>query len=187
MLIHDAHALLATLKRLHALNDSILFWNQQRSIKLMLRNDPVDSETLACELAMVVDEGDEPTAQMLDLNSDGYMDEPGTYVLETWNFAMAEFGVDEAERVMHVINRAYLTRLCGCGVYLIKDDGDMCPFCEMTATPQSKQNVFCAICHSDGVAMHMDTMACCQQRLHRQCLATWKAKSGDARCPLCRQ
>lgn len=187
MLVHDPHAVYATLKRLHVLNDNVMFWNQQHTFKLMLRNDPVDADTLACELAMVVDETDDAMATMLDLNCDGYMDEPGTYVLDTWSFSCAEFNIEDATRIMHAINNAYMMRVCGCTSYLIKDDAELCTYCELTSTPSQRAKEFCPICHVDVVVMHMAEMPCCHQRLHRHCLATWKAKSGDLRCPLCRQ
>jgi len=186
-LVHNAAALAATLKRMHIVNECVIFWNEQRSFKLMLRNDPVDADTLACELALVFEEGDDRMAELIDMTNDGYVDEPGTFVLESWSFPAAEFGIDEAAKIMHAVNTAYLCRVCPCTKYLIKDDAVMCFFCQMTSTPDDTQTHFCSICCEDGLAMHMARQPCCGQHLHAQCAGTWKATSGNERCPLCRQ
>lgn len=187
VLVHDAATMAAVLRRLHVLNDGVIFWNEQRSLKLMLRNDPVDCDTLACELALVSDEDDERAAKLLALANGGYMDEPGTYVLEGWSWPLADFDDAQAQSVLAAVNDAYLWRPCPCGEYVIKDDACMCVFCHMTSTPDSKREQFCPICCEDGMAMHMTRMPCCKQHLHVSCLDTWKAKSSDDRCPLCRQ
>lgn len=187
VLLSDPNALAGALIRLHAHNDGVLFWNEQRTFKLMLRNDPIDADTLACELAMLADEDDTHMANLLDLTNDGYVDEPGTYVLDEWSFDMAEFGPQCVEPIMHAINRAYLYRVCPCGRYLVKDDADMCVFCHMTSTPSRKRTHFCSICCEDGLEMHMTQQPCCKQHLHAKCLSTWHAKSSCENCPLCRQ
>lgn len=186
-LVKDADSLLATVRRLHALNDVVIFWNEQRSFKLMLRNDPIDAETVSMELAMVFDDDDEVMLRIVDLTNDGYVDEPGTFVLDSWTSPAAEFGTDEAAKIMKAINDAYTWHVCRCGSYLIKDDAEICVFCCMTRSQADKAVHFCAICCEEGMRMHMDLQACCAQHLHRHCLATWRAKSGDERCPLCRQ
>lgn len=186
MLVHDAHALLATLKRLHVLNDGVLFYNEQGTLKIMLRNDPVDSDTLACEVVIVVDEEDESMRRILELCNDGYLEDPSTFVLQSWSFPSADFTVEEASKVMRFLNDVYLFRVCGCGKYIIKDDASMCLFCHMTSTAADRELHFCAICCDEGVAMHMTELGCCKQRLHKHCLNTWKSKSGNDRCPLCR-
>lgn len=186
MLVHDAESLACTIKRLHVLNTAVLFWNEQHSLKLMLRNDPVDADMVACELAVVVEEGDEIMARIMDLMNDVYQDEPGTFILENWSFAMDRFGAEDASRIMQFINDAYLYRICPCGHYLIKDDAAICVFCQMTSTPSTRAKHFCSICCEDGMSMHMRRQACCQQYLHATCLEKWKAKSAEGRCPLCR-
>lgn len=186
LLVQHAESMASVMRRLHVANDALMFWNEQCSFKLMLRNDPVDPDTLACELALVTDE-DSDGAAMLEMCSDGYMDEPGTYVIDSWSFPLEGFGAEDAAKVMHAVNDAYLIRACPCGRYLIKDDAPMCTFCDMISGPQQRAAHFCPICCDDGLAMHMQRMPCCQQRLHRHCMDAWKAKSGDARCPMCRQ
>lgn len=186
MLVSDPDSMFHVIKRLHGINDGVIFWNEQRSFKLMLRNDPVDPETVSCELVLVFDEEDGTMQHVLDLTNDGYIDEPGIFVLDSWTFQAAEFSLDDARKVMAVINDAYLFRVCPCGAYLVKDDASICVFCHMTSSPEDKLAHFCSICCEDGMAMHMKRQACCQQHLHAHCLATWRDKSGDDRCPLCR-
>ena len=124
---------------------------------------------------------------MLDLTNDGYMDEPGTFVVDSWSFPAAEFGVADARKVSDAVNAAYLYRVCPCGKYLIKDDAAICLYCQMTATPSTKRVHFCPICCDEGREMHMTHTPCCRQFAHTHCLATWHHKSGDERCPFCRQ
>lgn len=187
MLVNDPVAMLATLKRLHVLNDGVLFWNEQRSFKLMLRNDPVDPESVACELAIVVDEDDEGMMRVLEMmTNDGYMDEPGTLVVESWCFAASDVGLEEAAKVQHAVNRVYSYRVCPCAKYLIKDDAGVCLFCQMTASADNSSWHFCPICCEEGREMHMTLQPCCGQHLHARCMETWVHKSGDDRCPLCR-
>lgn len=187
MLVKDVHALLGTLRRLHALNEGVVFWNEQRTFKIMLRNDPVDADTLACEAALVFEEDDEVMAGVLDLCNDGYMDDPTTYVMHTWSFPMAEVGVEDASKVQRALNDLHMTRVCDCAKYLVKDDATMCFYCHMTSTLADREHHFCPICCEEGLAMHMSEQPCCKQRLHARCMATWKSKSGDDRCPLCRR
>lgn len=186
-LVADPAALYGAIKRLHAINDAVVFWNEARTLKLMLRNDPVDPDTVACELALVYDEDDEAMQRVVDLLDGGYVDEPGTFVLDSWSFQAAEFAVEDVTKIAGVINDAYLFTICPCGSYLIRDDAAMCVYCHMTSTAEEKRSFFCTICREDGLAMHMKHQPCCQQRLHSHCLATWRAKSQDERCPLCRQ
>lgn len=186
-LVGDPDSVAGVIKRLHVLNDAIVFWNEERSLKLMLRNDPIDVDTVACELAVLYDETDERMADMLDMTNDGYVDEAGTYVLDSWTWPAEAFDGDAARKVMQAINEAYLARVCPCGNYLIKDDAAMCLYCHLTATPAGRAARFCPICRDDGLDMHMVTQPCCGQHLHIGCLAMWKSKGDDQRCPLCRQ
>lgn len=186
-LVSDSHAMAAMLRRLHALNDAVTFWNEQRTFKLMVRNDPVDPETLACELVLVTDEDDDSMVELMALMSDGYLEEPGTFVLDTWSFSLDTFSAEDAARVAKAVNDAYGYRVCPCGKYLIKDDAGVCLYCQMTASAADRTSHFCPICCEEGREMHMTRMPCCSNHLHTHCLATWHHKSGDDRCPLCRQ
>lgn len=186
-LVAEAESLYHSVRRLHRTNESVLFWNEQRSFKLMLRNDPVDADTVSCELAMVVDEDDDDMARLMDLMTDGYLEEPGTFVLDSWTFKDKEFTEEGARKIQFAINAAHRYRVCPCAAYVIKDDGAVCVFCQMTRTRADKESHFCAICCEDGMRMHMTRQDCCQHYLHKHCMATWRSKSGDERCPLCRQ
>lgn len=186
VLVRHAPAMASVLRRIHNNNDAVVFYNEQGTFKLMLRNDPIDDDTLACELAIVTEEED-GLARIFDFLNDGYVDEPNVYVMDSWSFPAKGFGTEDAAKVMAAVNEAYLYRVCPCAKYLIKDDAPMCTFCDMTSTSEDRDSHFCSICCDDGLAMHMTTMPCCSQRLHQRCLDTWAAKSRDDRCPLCRQ
>jgi hypothetical protein len=187
-LVQDPSTLVAVLKRLRATNDGIVFWNRQRTFRLMLRNDPADlDDSIACELVLLFDEDDDAMSSLMELSGEGYQEETGTWVLEQWAFRELDLDSVTVSKVAEAINRAYLTTVCACSRYLIKDDGMYCVFCQMTATPADKAAHFCPICHEQGAAMHMARLPCCGQRLHRQCLHTWRQKSRDERCPMCRQ
>lgn len=185
-LVRDEGALYGVVKRLHNHNDAVTFWNEQRTFKLMLRNDPSEDDAASCELLVLWDEDDERMQRVVELISDGYVDEAGVYVLDSWQFPHADFQANDVRKMMHAINDAYLYRICPCGEYMIKDDAAVCVFCQMTSTPQGRHKHWCSICCEDGMAMHMRQQPCCQQYLHAGCMATWVAKSGDGRCPLCR-
>lgn len=187
VLVQDSESLLGTLRRLHALNEAVMFYTLEGTLKLMLRNDPVTADTLACDLCIVVDEEDDLLNRMLELHADGYLEDPTTYVLESWSFDADKVAPPDLDKVAAAINAAYLLKTCPCRRYLIKDDGLYCYFCQLSSTAANRQHHFCPICCEDGVRMHMMVTACCSQPLHRGCLATWHAKSGADACPLCRR
>ena len=186
VLVQELKSLLAALERLFLLNDSVTFWNADRTLRYGLRNDPCEEEgSVAFEFYVVVDE-DDPHRALFDMSDDGYFDDDGSFVLNRWTFALASFGPGDAATVAGALNRAYLYRVCPCAKYLIKDDAALCVFCQMTATVADRAVSFCPICCEDGVAMHMTRSTCCQQAMHRRCLDAWHAKQTPHTCPLCR-
>lgn len=192
-LVRDADSMAEALRRLMYSNDCVLFYNEQQTLKLMLRNDPIDAETIAFELCIVVPEDDDAMLKLVDLNNDGYLDDPTTYVLDSWSYPLEGFGAEQARKPMEAVNRAYELRVCPCGRYLVKDHGTgpaeatACVFCTMVAAgAEARAEHYCPICCEQGARMHMALQPCCQQLLHSSCLATWHAKSDDERCPLCR-
>ena len=187
VLVREVTSLLAAMERLYLLNDSVCFWNADRSLRCGLRHDPSDDDDgVGFELYVVVDEDDPGAKALFDMSDDGYVDDDGTFVLHRWTFRLASFGPEDAATVASVINRLYLYRVCRCSKYLIKDDAFLCVFCQMTATIGDRAVVFCPICCEDGVAMHMTCVPCCQQTLHTRCLEAWHAKRTPRTCPLCR-
>jgi hypothetical protein len=188
-IVSDAEALCGTLKRLHYINDQVLFNNEEESFKISLRSDPVDPETVGCELCVLFDEDDPWTKHVLQFLSshNGYVEDADTYVVDSWTFPLDKLCAKDAEGVANVINEVYHWKICPCQRYVIKDDAPVCMFCQMTSVPEGRQAVFCAICHEDGPRMHMRCQPCCAQLLHRRCLDSWRNASGDERCPLCRQ
>lgn len=193
VLVRDASSLISTCQRLSASNDAVAFWNVDHKFKLMLRNDPIDNETLGFDISILAGEDDdvEDLSAVLALEHDGYFDEPGMFVLETLSFPRdAAPDHPEVLKARDTINRIFGYRLCPCGSYLIKDSQDtsasICAFCQLTATAEDLEPVFCPICQDSTIRKHMTFQPCCSQALHRSCLDTWMSKSDSLRCPLCR-
>lgn len=194
--IKDPSAVLATLRRIRNANDAVMFYNADRSIKFLLRNDvdayDDDTETeIHADLCIVVEEEDCLMAKIIELEHDGYFEEPTTFVIESYVIQSEETAeTADVMPLVHKLNAMHKYRICPCGCYLIKDQAPMCLYCEMTARPGSRDKEFCAICQDEGIAMHMTTQPCCGQRLHKACLATWREKGvgrNADKCPLCCQ
>lgn len=186
--------MLACLLRMHAHNDAVIFWNASRDFRMLLRNDPTETGTIAFELCIVPDDDDEEDedggsslARVLQLEHDGYMDDDGAFVVDAFSFAMDDLvrSPDLLEGAKACVNRVHAYALCMCGQHFVKDGAATCLYCQLTEDPADGRH-FCAICHDTGAPRHMAKQACCGQMLHRACLATWRCTSRDARCPLCR-
>lgn len=189
VLVSDGSALLSALVRLHAHNDAIIFWNAEESFKILLRNDPVDLETYSFDLSILCEEdADDSVNKLLQTEHDGYFDEPGVFTFETISVSSSSRADSEDVRhAMNRINELWAYKICPCGAYLIKDEGSMCNFCEMTLTPADREVHFCPICHENSIQKHMTRQDCCSQYIHTTCLDTWYAKSDSSGvCPLCR-
>jgi hypothetical protein len=195
-LIRDASAVLASLRRMRNTNDGVSFWNADRTIKFMLRNDseaydldpePPDTD-IHTDLCIVVDEDDATIAKVLELEHDGYFDEPTMFVLESYSVSPTDPADEELLDLIKKLNEAHKFRICPCGSYVIKDQAPQCLFCELTAEPGASKSEFCAICQDDGIAAHMTTQPCCTQPLHKACLSAWKDRQtgSSMTCPLCR-
>lgn len=195
-LVKDCKSMLACVLRMHAHNDAVIFWNAARDFRMLLRNDPSDPGTIAFELCIVPDDDEDEDdqgslARVLQLEHDGYMDDDGLFVVDTFSFAMDEVArsPDLLEGAKACVNRVHAYTLCMCGQHFVKDGATTCLFCQLTedpAAPDAGARHFCAICHDTGPPRYMTKQACCSQMLHRACLATWRCTSGDTRCPLCR-
>jgi hypothetical protein len=194
MAVSDVKCMLACMLRMHLSNEAVVFWNHSREFKVMIRNDPVDAETVAFDVCIVYgDEDDETVAsrqvpKVLEMEYDGYFDEEGTFVVDEYSFKMDQVArhpdmLDEARKK---INEIHAFRICRCGSYFIKDGGAMCLFCQLTNENYESRQHFCAICHENSIERHMLRQTCCNQMLHRSCLSTWVITSKDTRCPLCR-
>lgn len=194
-LVKDCKSMLACVMRMHTNNDAVLFWNASRDFRMLLRNDPDEPGTVAFEVCIIPDDDDDgdgdTLAHVLELEHDGYMDDDGLFVVDSFNFAMDELvrSPDLLAAAKSCVNRVHAYALCKCGQHFVKDGAATCLFCQLTedpATPDAAVRHFCAICHDTGAARHMIKQACCTQMLHRACLATWRSTSRDTRCPLCR-
>lgn len=195
-LVKDCQSMLACVLRMHTHdNGAIVFWNASRDFRMLLRNDPEEPGTVAFELCIVHDNDDDDDpdvlTEALQLEHDGYMDEDGMFVVDTFSYAMDELvrSPDLLEDARACVNRVHAYSLCKCGKYFVKDGAASCLFCQLTedpVAPDAGARHFCTICHDTGGSRHMVKQACCGQMLHRACLATWRSTSRDTRCPLCR-
>ena len=170
---------------MHVHNGAVMFWNHERTLKLVLRNDPVDEDTIGWDLSIVCsdEDGDEGLAEALRLEFDGYFDDGGLFVLDSDTLPLESKPEDDGvKKAARAVNAAYETALCACGAYLITDGARVCMFCQMTATPENTRQEYCPICMEHGAARYMTTQRCCGQKLHRACVAAWNRPT----CPLCR-
>lgn len=182
------------MQRLHASNDAVVFWNREETFKILIRNDPTDDDTCTVELAILCDEDEPDGARMLkclQLEHDGYFDEPGVFSVETLSVRRDATASDsDLLRAVSMINDVYEYVVCKCARYLIKDahflssEPHLCLHCQLTARTGDKDVDFCPICQEKSFARHMETTACCKQRLHKACADVWREK--NSLCPLCR-
>jgi hypothetical protein len=193
-LISDPLSLLAVLQRLQSSNDAVVFWNREETFKILVRNDPTDDDTCTVELAILCDEDEPDGARMLkclQLEHDGYFDEPGVFSVETMSVRRDATASDpDLLRAVSMINDVYEYVVCKCARYLIKDaqflvgEPHLCLHCQLTARTGDTDVDFCPICQEKSFARHMETTPCCKQRLHKACADVWREK--NSLCPLCR-
>ena len=203
VLVKDAKSLLGAMRRLHVANDAIMFWNTDETFKILLRNDPegdISQDGMTWDLSIVWDDDDDDDdhlTRVMELEHDGFLEEPGTFVVDSGSIASMAAAFEDPDgnadlaKARETINRVHAYTICPCAKYLIKDeDQRTCVFCHLTASPEDMQHHFCAICQSDGTRRHMVQQACCKQYLHRTCLASWASKGPSSTtalaCPLCR-
>ena len=194
MAVSDVKCMLACLLRMHMSNEAVVFWNHSREFKVMIRNDPVDSETVAFDVCIVYGDEDDETAasqqvpKVLEMEYDGYFDDEGTFVVEDFSYKMDQVvrHPDMLDDARKKINEIHAFRICRCGSYFIKDGAALCLYCQLTDEKYDSSRHFCAICHEHSIERHMLRQPCCNQMLHRSCLSTWVITSKDTRCPLCR-
>lgn len=197
--IKDARSLRVALTRMRATHQAVVFWNTAREFLVMVRpadypddpGDPDDPPAYEVCISPCSDDSDDDDDEggcsgamrrALELECEGEWDDDDVFVVDSF-----EAGDDEAlEAARALINRVHATVLCKCGSYLIKDGAPMCLLCQMTDDAPGAKGHFCAICHDTGPARHMRRQPCCGQMLHGTCVRTWRAKSGDMSCPLCR-
>lgn len=189
-LVHTDSALFASVLRMHLANDAVLFWNRTREFKIMVRNDPVDSETLSFQVCLVAsgdtdDDDDGPLRKVLECECDGYYDEDGMFVAEDCQVALSEAArhPDALREARTKINAVWNYAVCPCGAYFVKDGAARCLYCQLT--DDGSQEHTCAICLESSIEKYMMRVPCCQQLLHKKCLERWQARQTE-RCPLCR-
>ena len=196
VLVRDPRNLLKVIKRLWKNKASVVFWNIDRTFKIMLRknndapiDDPEDPHVYfdIC----LLDENEDEMIDLFSLDNEGYYDEDDErqriFVLESLCLPIDDEEDERLEACMHRINGVYATTICACESYFIKDNAPMCCFCLLTSNHLDLQRHFCCVCQSDGVRKHMLQQSCCNQYLHRGCLHIWHTKSDNFQCPLCRK
>lgn len=176
------------LKRVHESNDGLVYENEERSFKFMIRNDPEGGagKFMVMDLVIISSEEEERVQEVLELEHDGWWDDDNDFVIESWEFEKANPDQDELQEMMDYVNCTYEYKICPCGKYFIKDKKDACFFCEMTASEEDMKRETCPICLSDGFTMHMKRTKCCDQIVHRGCAKAWTLKGKSGTCALCR-
>lgn len=191
-LVHSSEDLLAVLKRLKAANDNVTY-RTAGGLRVMIRNDPVDSEPGQPESAYInfdvsVVTEDELPAIVKAINNeiDIVMDDSGCVVIEEYSFADTDAeGLKEA---MDFLNDIEQWTVCQCGEYLIKDQGAMCYYCHLTTDPADKgEDVFCPICHEETRPRWTVATPCCKAKMHRKCKEACIAAAASPTCPMCRK
>jgi hypothetical protein len=174
----------AVLLRLHATNDALVCWNADRDLRVVLRNEPQDDDTLSFQLGLMPAK-DSAAARAMELDLlEGYFDDhdDSFFVVEHYEFPRADVESDAAtlskaaERVGAVL--AY--RMCPCGEFLIKDGAPQCMFCDLVAG-RDDDELDCAICHEAGPLRQLEVSRCCRNAFHKACLSKWRGP-----CPTCR-
>lgn len=195
-LVKEAASLVACFQRLHATNEGVCFWNADRTLKLMLRNNPESGpDSLSAELLLLCDEdGDDDSNDsaakeletIMELDVDSYSD-GDAWVLEEFVLdASVDPSDDAVAGIMATINKVYNMRICDCRKYMLREqDTSTCCFCLLTGTAEDREPVSCPICYAVGPRLGFRKQECCGQLMHTSCLNRWHATSANT-CPWCR-
>lgn len=188
MLVKEPSHLIAAMDRLRRDNTGIVFRNCDDTFKILLRNDPdADAGMVAGDICIVHGEDDprdEIVRRVIDLDPDGYEDEHGTFVMESFCFPRTD--LEAATETALRLNLLFASPMCRCQMYLIKDRRPMCVFCTLTSTSEDLKPHFCCVCQDASPQMHMRLQSCCSQYVHPSCLTKWHTTSGKTQCPMCR-
>ena len=193
-LVREAASLIACFQRLHATNEGVCFWNVDRTLKLMLRNNPDSSaNTLSAELLLLCDDDDDDDGsatkeleEIMELDVDSYVDGDAWVLEEFLLDASVEPTDDAVTGVMETINKVYNMRICDCRKYMLREqDTSTCCFCLLTGTAADREPVNCPICYAVGPRLGFRKQECCGQLMHTSCLNRWHATSANT-CPWCR-
>lgn len=173
---------------MHATNDAVVFENHDKSLQIMLRNDPeTDDERIGFEVCLVTN--CDTLRRGLEFEHGGYYDESEMFVLDGFSFDRLELDAQPdklLERAMRFVDTVFLFSMCTCG-RLIKDDAKLCMFCHLTSRDADLESRFCFVCHENGPQKMFAKLSCCTQFVHRKCLDKWRATARDDRCPHCRR
>ena len=173
-------------------DDGVMFWNHDKTFKMMIRIDPDGSTGKYVTFELVILDHDPRIGKVLEkmvCNFSGN-DDTDEYVVDQWEFDKNDLDQEELDDMIQYINTMYEYVFCHCGEHFIKDSiinkKDMCVFCEMTATDDDMQRFECPVCLEIGYEMHSKTVKCCDNKLHAVCYDRW-AKEGNGKCMFCRE
>lgn len=186
-IVGGTRAFLGVLRRLHATNDAVVFGNHDKTLQIMLRNDPDTDERIGFEVCLVA--SDDTVRRGLEFEHSGYYDNSDMFVLDGFSFDRLELEArpDQVlERAIQFVNTVYLFSVCACG-RLIKDDAKLCMFCHLTSRDSELESEFCFVCHESGPRKVFKHLSCCKQFVHQSCADRWRATARDDRCPHCRR
>jgi hypothetical protein len=195
MFIKNAQNFTSALRRLNAHNDAMIFWNDARDLKLMIRADmsEEDDEWMTFDFVIVYDAESDRSGtrfELMDLEHDGYYDDDeDLFFIDDFRMPKCpSFDNEDTIKAMNLINKFYTTRVCPCSKYLIKNGEASCTYCLLTADAKDAVEFTCPICLDTIFGCHAVCQPCCSTHLHRACLDTWSNQSMDSarRCPLCR-
>lgn len=207
--VHLPENFLSVAQKLRDRNSSICFWSYKQEFKILVRNVPVASSSNSEEPArdieleyIIIHEDDDSDSdddldtlgRVLELNYDGCFDDDCSeyFVMDTVEIPRTSQVATHPDVLdaMQRLNDLYATRICECCNAFVRKGDAMCLACELGCTPEKLNKETCPICHDEGPVMHMETQKCCNQKVHRSCLHTWKAtkkrNNQQATCPLCR-
>jgi len=187
-IIKNNDQLLSALHRIHQQNDAIMFKNHSGEFTIMVRNDPdCIGFFMNVELLIVIEDGDDVLVNILKNYPDaiGFDSDGGEFIIETLELDKRDVNMEDIETLRKIINGVYNYTVCNCNKYFIKDDKEMCIFCEMTATSEDLEYTDCLICMEKCYNMHGKVMKCCGTKLHTKCDNKWYV-TGNKKCVMCR-
>ena len=193
--VRSLKALWATMVKMHARNDGVIFDNASRDFKMLVRcsydsDSPEEAEFEAC---IIVDEDQTSLADVLKYELDGEFDddEEDVFVVGSVDVDDMKDLNDESPEVkwfMKTINEIYEWRFCNCGKGFVKEDDVECMRCTLTATDAdmeaAKNGPECLVCREPCGRRWVKTMPCCGCVVHTRCFSRWTERHDT--CPHCR-
>lgn len=198
-LVNDVRCMLACVQRMHLGDRNVIFWNETREFKIVMRNVPVQAGRVYFDIGILWDKCDDDDdsdgdfmgddgsinlGKVLELDGECYTDK-GCFTIAEYEFELDALAKDPQllDGARRKLNELYGYTVCPCGLYFIKDCGPMCMFCQLTNASIDEPLHFCPICHEKSIERHMVKQPCCQKPMHQKCITQWLLKRDT--CPLC--